>query len=354
MDPLAPIPTPPAQRWREFRIQALPLLTFLVVLACVVTLWHNYVLPTSMVGEVESMRANVISAVPGTIKELKAQRFQRVKAGDEIAIISTMDTAALQAALRNIEANLKLMRARMQIDVERNENSYQQLRLEDLKERVDLELERVNAHYYELEARRLEQLVTNNPPLIDLTAYEAALRLAEGARTNVLHREEYLADKERTLPKLVPAVKADEAVLEAIKAEQEQLMANSATVSLKAPFDGMVSQILQYPGEKVVANTPLLTISATSATRIVGYVRKPFSTIPKPGDAITIRKQSFKREVAQGTILDVGGQLEAIGLNLAPATSGTNELGLPFSVSIPAELELIPGEPVDLIMVSRR
>ena len=24
MEPLAPIPTPPAQRWREFRIQALP------------------------------------------------------------------------------------------------------------------------------------------------------------------------------------------------------------------------------------------------------------------------------------------------------------------------------------------
>jgi len=26
---LAPIPTPPAQRWREFRIQALPVITFL-------------------------------------------------------------------------------------------------------------------------------------------------------------------------------------------------------------------------------------------------------------------------------------------------------------------------------------
>jgi multidrug resistance efflux pump len=354
MEPLAPIPTPPAQRWREFRIQALPLLTFLLVLTCIVVLWRNYVLPTNIVGEVESMNASVISAVPGTIKEIKVQRFQRVKAGDEIAVISTMDTEVLQASLRNIEANLKLMRARMQIDVERNENSYQQLRLEDLKERVDLELERVNAYYYKLEAQRLEQLVTNQPPLIDRTAYEVALRLAEGARTNVVHREQYLATKEQTLPRLVPAVNADQAILDAIKAEQEQLMANAATISLKAPFDGMVSQLLHHPGEKIVPNMPIAVIGATSASRIIGYVRKPYSTIPKPGDTVKIVRQSFKREEAQGKVLDVGGQLEGIALSMVPRTSsGTNEIGLPFSVSIPAEMALIPGEPVDLIFNKR-
>ena len=354
MEPLAPIPTPPAQRWREFRIQALPLLTFMLVLGCIVVLWRNYVIPTNVVGEVEAMSASVISAVPGTIKEIKVQRFQRVKAGDEIAIISTMDTEALQASLRTIEANLKLMRARMQIDVERNENSYQQLRLDDLKERVDLELERVNAHYYQLEARRLEQLVTNQPPLVDRTIYEAALRLAEGARTNVIHREKYLANKEQTLPQLVPAVNADQAILDAIKAEQEELMATAASVSLKAPFDGMVNQVLHHPGEKVVANMPIAVIGATSASRIIGYVRRPFSTIPKPGDTVKIVRQSFKREEARGTVLDVGGQLEGIALSVAPRTSnGTNDIGLPFSVSIPAEMALIPGEPVDLIFNNR-
>jgi multidrug resistance efflux pump len=352
MDPLAPIPTPPAQRWREFRIQALPLLTFLVVLACIVTLWHNYVLPTSMVGEVESMHASVISAVPGTIKELKVQRFQRVKAGDEIAVISTMDAATLQASLRAVEGDLKLMRARMQLDVERNIQSYEQTRLDYAKELTDLNFDRINVQFYDLEANRLAQLITNNP-IISRTEYEAALRLAASTRTNIVEKEKYLAEKARTLPRMEPGVKADDAVLEAIKAQEEVLQATSQTVSLRAPFDGMISQVLHYPGEKVVANTPLITVSATSATRIVGYVRKPFSTIPKPGDTIQIRKQSFKREVAQGTVLDVGGQLEAIGLNLAPATAGTNELGLPFSVSIPAELALIPGEPVDLILISK-
>jgi multidrug resistance efflux pump len=353
MDPLAPIPTPPAQRWREFRVQALPLLTFIGVLTCVVVLWRNYVLPTNMVGEVEALHANVISAIPGTIKELKVQRFQRVKAGDEIAIISTMDAATLQASLRAIEGDLKLMRARMQLDVERNLQSYEQTRLDYAKELTDLNFDRINAQFYELEVNRLAQLITNNP-VISQTEYEAALRLLASTRTNIVEKEKYLAEKAKTLPRLEPGVKADEAVLEAIKAQEEVLQAASQTVSLKAPFDGMVSQVLHHPGEKIVANLPLLTVSATTATRIVGYVRKPYGTIPKPGDTITIRRQSFKREVAPGTVLDVGGQLEAISYNLVPvATGNTNELGLPFSVSIPAELALIPGEPVDLILNPR-
>ena len=91
MDPLAPIPTPPAQRWREFRIQALPILTFIAVLACVVSLWHSYVLPTNIVGEVEAIRTPLISAVPGTIRELKVTRFQRVKAGDLLVQIDPAD-----------------------------------------------------------------------------------------------------------------------------------------------------------------------------------------------------------------------------------------------------------------------
>src|SRR6185436_9795074 len=112
MDPLAPIPTPPAQRWREFRIQALPVLTFIAVLVCVVVMWDRYVVPANLIGEVESLRVNVISSVPGTLRELKVARFQHVSKGEEIAQISTMDPELFQAELRAIEAELKLLRAR--------------------------------------------------------------------------------------------------------------------------------------------------------------------------------------------------------------------------------------------------
>ena len=354
MEPLAPIPTPPAQRWREFRIQALPLLTFIAVLVCVVMLWQRYVVPTSIVGEVESTYAHVISSVPGTIKELKVQRFQRVKAGDEIAVISAMDAETLQAGLRAIEGDLKLMRARMQLDVERNLQSYESFRLDYLNERVDLNLERVRSRKYDDELARQHRLLTNDPPLVTQTEYDYWALLASTAKTNLIERENYLAEKGRILPTLAPATKADEAILEAIRAQEAALQAEGGMVTLRAPIDGMITAVAQHAGAKIVENIPIVTISATSSTRIVGYLRRPWSPIPKPGDIVQVRRQSFKREVAQGTVLEVSGQLEPIAFNLIPITTGgTNELGLPFSISIPPELALLPGEPVDLILNTR-
>jgi hypothetical protein len=46
--------------------------------------------------------------------------------------------------------------------------------------------------------------------------------------------------------------------------------------------------------------------------------------------------------------------LEQITPTLIPAVPGIKiELGLPFAVSIPTELALIPGEPVDLIFAKK-
>jgi len=291
--------------------------------------------------------------VPGTIRELKVSRFQRVKAGEEIAVISTMDPESIQAALRTIEADLKLMRARMELDVLRNTQGYEAARLEYLKERVELNMQRVTLRYQESEAERLHTLFTNNPPLVTQTEYETALSLAASTATNVIEGEIYLAERAKTLPRLVSSNQlADEVVEASIKAQEDQLRAEGQMISLKSPIDGIVSIVTFLQGQKVVANSPIVTISAVQATRIIGYVRKPFSEVPKAGDTIQIVRQSFKREVANSTVLDVSGQLEPITLTLVPPASGSKiaDLGLPFVVAIPANLTLIPGEPVDLIL----
>lgn len=358
MESLPPIPTPPAERWREFRIQALPLMTFVVLLLGVVLLWKQYVLPTNLVGEVEAVRANVISSVDGTLKELKVKRFQRVAAGEEIAVITAMDAATLQASFRQVETEMKVMRARMELDIKRNEVSYELARLDFLKERVELNLQRVNAFYYRNEANRQYRLLTNNPSLTSDTEYEAALALAAAAATNVIEGEIYLAEKEKTLPKLAPgpAADADKVIADNIAAAEEVLRSEGQTVSIKSPIDGMISAVFRYQGEKIVANAnvPIVTVSALQPTRIIGYVRKPFSEAPKQGDIVTIRRLSTKREQAQGVVLEVSGQLEQITPTLVPLQTGVKiEMGLPFAVSVPAEMTLIPGEPVDLIITKQ-
>jgi multidrug resistance efflux pump len=353
MESLPPIPTPPAERWREFRIQALPLMTFVIVLLGVVLLWRQYVLPTNIVGEVEAIRANVISSVDGTLKELKVKRFQRVAAGEEIAVISTMDAATLQASLRTVETDLKVLRSRMELDVQRNKLSFEQSQLEMLKERVELAVERTRALILEAEANRQYQLFTNVPPLTSQSEYDIARLNAETTRTNVVEREKYLAQKEKVLGSLVPTTEADKVILDSIQAQEQQLSSEGQTVSIKSPIDGMVSAVWRFQGEKIVANAnvPIVTVSALQSTRIIGYVRKPFSDVPKQGALVTIRRPSFKREHGQGVVLEVSGQLEQITPTLIPVQPGVlMEMGLPFSVSIPADMNLIPGEPVDLIV----
>ena len=357
MESLPPIPTPPAERWREFRIQVMPLMTFVVVLLGVILMWKQYVVPTNIIGEVEAQRANVISSVDGTLKELKVKRFQRVAAGEEIAVISTVDPVTLQASFRQVEAEMKVLRARMELDIKRNDQSYELARLEYLKERVELNIQRVTGKYQQNEVDRLYTLLTNIPPLVDKTIYEAALGLAASTATNLIEREIYLAETEKAFPKLAPGKgDADKVIMDNIAAAEEVLRSQSETISIKSPIDGMVSAVFRYQGEKIVANAnvPIVTISALQPTRIVGYVRRPYTDVPKQGDIVTIRRLSFKREHAQGVVLEVSGQLEQIAPTLIPVQPGVKiEMGLPFSVSVPAEMALIPGEPVDLIVAKR-
>ena len=56
MDPLPPIPIPPGQRWREFRLQAIPIIVFLTALSVVVIIWRGYVSLPTLMGEVEVIR----------------------------------------------------------------------------------------------------------------------------------------------------------------------------------------------------------------------------------------------------------------------------------------------------------
>ena len=54
MNELKPIPIPLKQRWHEFRVVYLPILTFVGLLAAIAHMWSLYVQPAAIVGEVES------------------------------------------------------------------------------------------------------------------------------------------------------------------------------------------------------------------------------------------------------------------------------------------------------------
>src|SRR5687768_8920761 len=120
MDKLPPIPTPASQRWREFRIQVLPLIIFTGILVSVAFLWRNFVAPTGIVGEVEAIKADVISLQDGMIARLSIDRFEFVEAGQELGEVTGSSDDFMKASIAAIEAEFRVMDARIGLDEKRN------------------------------------------------------------------------------------------------------------------------------------------------------------------------------------------------------------------------------------------
>jgi hypothetical protein len=59
MDSLPTIPTPPAQRWREFKVQVLPIIVFLTVTAIIAFVWKSFFLPAGAAGQAQAITAEV-------------------------------------------------------------------------------------------------------------------------------------------------------------------------------------------------------------------------------------------------------------------------------------------------------
>ena len=158
MNPFPPIPTPPTQRWREFRLRGIPVVVFLVGLVAVTFLWNKNMMPSNIVGEVQSTTGNIASTVAGLLTELRVEQFDHVTNGQALAKVVTMSPENMEAALETIQADLMVMRARMTQDQQRNHENYQQLRLNLLSQRVDLAGAQARLVFAENEFKRNEAL----------------------------------------------------------------------------------------------------------------------------------------------------------------------------------------------------
>lgn len=352
MDKLPPIPTPPAQRFREFRIQVLPVVTFCAVVATIVLMWSRYVEPSNVVGAVESLHANVSSTSSGTLQELKVVRFQMVTNGQVIGQVVTVSPGLLQASIDAMKKDLDVMRARMVTDEERNFISYQGVRLSLLSDRIQHAVNRVNLRQAEADFKRAEDLFHAKPiALISQDAYDLAKTKLEALRVTVADEVKFLEDKERTLPTLRPTTTNSLSVLAAVEAEEKKIRENNQPTILTAPMDGMVTTINARPGEKVLPGVPIVIISGTQPERIVAYIRQPVQVRPKVGDTVQVRRTGFQRTSEVASITEVGTQMELVDPVLLPAANARiPETGLLIAIKVPPGLALIPGEIVNIIL----
>src|ERR1039457_3277083 len=330
----------------------MPPVTFLLLVITIFWMWQNYVHPPSLVGEVEAVRATVISTVAGTVLELKVDELQPVTNGQPLAVVSVIEPETMQAELTAIESDLQLTKARMAVDVDRNTQNFDQMRLQLMSDRVQLAIDQTNLNLAESEFNRAEQLF-NSKTLISEAAYEAAKAKRDALRVTVAERTTSVSEMGKTLATYnfqLPDNNA--AIAAALRAQQDRLTQLEKPLVLKAPMSGFVSVINNHAGDRISAGQPVLAISGNRADRIIGWVRQPVFTKPSAGDVVEVRSYRTISHVTQAVVIAVGDQLEPVSSAALPFNAPVNrvEYGLQFLARVPPGSDLIPGEMVGLIL----
>jgi multidrug resistance efflux pump len=364
MNPLPVIPTPPSQRWRDFRLQVFPFIVFVACIGTVVFLWNKNLAPSAFVGEVQADNANVTSTQAGMLFDLAVNQFDRVTKGQTLVRLNPASPDTLLAALSAMKADSEVLRVRMRQDQQRNDLNYHQFRIDLLVQRIDLTTAKIRLQQAESEFQRVsklfeEKVVPQGVALDGVIGYEVALRDRDSLQTEVDQRTKLVAEMEQTLQNLRPPDLPDknpsinDAIDAAITAHEEQLRRTEGPVSLKAPMDGVVIRVYRHAGENVVAGEPLLTITSDRPERIIGFIRQPIGFEPRVGDSVEVRTRGYQRQVGLATIEKVGASMEVFTQPLrVRGFDASQERGLPVLVTLPVNLRVHSGELVDLFLKS--
>ncbi len=120
-------------------------------------------------------------------------------------------------------------------------------------------------------------------------------------------------------------------------------------LELTAPIDGVVSQIMHWPGEAILASEPILTITEIKPTEIIAYAVEGQVNQIQKGMAVEliIKNESKKIEIASSQITYIGPAVEQLPPRLW-RNQNIPEWGRPFLIKAPPQLKLITGEVVGI------
>jgi multidrug resistance efflux pump len=358
---LEPIQVPFKQRWRDIRTRFVPVIVFGVVLISVLILWGEKTQQSSFIGKVMADTAHVSSPLTGMVTGFTLQEFDKVEAGDVIAVVMVADSALLAARLNVFKTQINLLRATQDplSDVQRNLIDRIALQVDVLNERLEfeslnlrrLQLERMNERVQELHRRSL----------ISAQALEDSTLQLELVRTAVAAKERLIRDMEREMERLstyqdgVTQSSQDpiRAGVAALEAEMEAVYQEFKPIGLKAPITGTVAKVYARNGANLNGGEPLVMLASPTPTHIIGYIRQPVTVRPYVSMEVQLRTRTYPKSMATAIINNVGAQIMVYDVTLQRG-SGFIESGIPVRISLDGlgHLNLIPGEIVDILVAN--
>ena len=361
MEPLAPIPSPLGPRWRRARNGVTQGLMFLALCGAVIWIWPHTVRPVGFVGQAEALDMVVASRDDGVITNLWVTPLQEVRGGDLVAEVITTDPRTVNNRLEVMRDRMRLTQLEMDpiLNRQRGALTYEQLAVDCAKERVALAVAKVNMDRARSQCKRDEQLFKDG--ILSKELLELSEATAKALEAEVAERQDLVKRTDKALERLAFMADAflpggeNDPLKQALAVEEDKVRifeAKAAPLRLVAPTNGVVTVIHHHPGEQIRAGDPLVTITMKHSERIIGYLDAEYSLQPEVGMEVEVSTRDFRPRRAMATVTGVSPHVQAVTNTVVRPIAIRHATVTPvvrlITVSLPADLELAPGQPVDL------
>jgi len=356
-----PIPIPFKQRLKEFRVNILPLVVFIISGLTVAMLWSDQVTSPGMIGEVVSDSSRVASPADGMLINFYFQPYDEVEQGQLLGQIQRGDSLYLNAMLDEIRSEINLITESMDLTTgeQRTRINLEEIKIEQINTKIELAETEVSRNRVQSEFNRVSDLWQNE--MISDMEYELVETELELLNVKVREYQELINYLNERIDELEESTgyrtMADrDPVLAAINFQErrmETVLAEFAPLPVYAPISGVISRVNFKTGEFVRMGEEIMKIESDNPMYIVGYMRQPFQYEPEVGLEVQVRTRRAGRSFFNSYIEDVGGHILQIDQHLQ-RPGAIFESGLPVKISLAeqGDIRLTPGEVVDIVILN--
>lgn len=377
----------------RLRLHLLPILVWLGALACVIGLFSRRSQRFEVLGMAQGERRQIAATSTARLTSVSVRLFEEVEQGQTLAVLNTVlddeqSREQLQAQLNTVLAEIERLaaqlvptqdtlsaekadretarisdRRRFSVDVEN-------ARLEILRLRALIEADRITLEDLDLDVKTTEKLVAEEAlapfELQKATAQHKALAKKIEESENLLgqaktaleqslqRRDEYIQHQpyhpsvDDALDVIRKAITVQEKRMAELMTQMESLDRRAA-LELKAPMDGVVSQVLRRQTEVVLAGEPIVTVAQGEVTEIIAYAGETVMDTIKEGMVVELVKSSepSKIQVEPSQVTYIGPVIEQVPPQLW-LNPNVPQWGRPFLIKAPTRMKLIAGEKVGI------
>jgi len=366
-----------AQRVDEFKRRTMPLLVWSVCAAIVLVMLVGRAQRFDYIGMAQSPEYEISASGGGTIELVVVDLFDDVSPGD---VVVKLDDALVMASIHTSEATIRQLNAELEAtgaqllsgtgggtagwraDLRRFQIDEEQRRLDILSLRVVTESDQVEAERLGLELARAEALFEAG--LINRNEYDITRLMHQEVReridTNLVlleqTQEEYSAARERreNFEKDLPQQAPDEPLLQPLRAaiavegqRLHEIELQRASLTLRSPVVGRVSQILGRRGQSIVPGEPIIMIAEQSVKEIVAYLAEEDGLQIRENTPVFISSRGGGHTIAESKVLRVGPSIQPLPQRLW-MDPRIPDYGRAVVIAATPAMNLTPGELVNI------